>query len=203
MEFTKVLSSRRMVRSYSDAPVAGAVVQSVVDAGLQSPSAGFSQGVRCIVVTDPSTRSEIAAEAGEAKYVERGFEPWLSSAPVLVVLCVDPGAYEDRYAASDKAGSTATDPSTGDWIVPYWWVDAGASLMAMLLAATDEGLAAGFLGAHACGDTADLLGIPHGVELVGIVSLGHGAPDRASSSVARGRRDRADMVFKDRWAAGP
>lgn len=192
-----------MVRNYSDIPVADAVVQRIVDAGLRSPSAGFSQGVRCVVITDPSTQSEVAAEAGEDEYVERGFEPWLSSAPVLIVLCVDPSAYEDRYAASDKTDSTATDSTTGAWAVPYWWVDAGASLMAMLLAATDEGLAAGFLGGHACGETADLLGVPEGVELVGVVSLGHGAPDRQSSSVARGRRDRADMVFRDRWQAGP
>lgn len=192
-----------MVRNYSDAPVADAFVQRIVDAGLQSPSAGFSQGVRCIVVTDPSTQAMIASEAGEAEYVDRGFEPWLSSAPVLIVLLVDPAAYEDRYAADDKTGSTATDPSTGAWVVPYWWIDAGASLMAMLLAATDEALAAGFLGAHACGDIANLLGAPKGVELVGVVSLGHGAPDRQSSSVARGRRDRTDMVFENRWGAGP
>lgn len=203
MDFKKVLTSRRMVRNYSDEPVADAVVDRIVDAGLRSPSAGFSQGVRCIVITDPHVRSTIAIEAGEDAYIERGFEPWLTSAPVLVVLCVDPSAYEDRYAASDKAGSTAIDSSTGTWVVPYWWVDAGASLMAMLLAATNEGLATGFLGAHACGDIADLLDVPPGVELVGVVSLGHGAPDRKSSSVARGRRDRTEMVFRDRWAAGP
>lgn len=192
-----------MVRNYSDEPVPDAVVDRIVDAGLRSPSAGFSQGVRCVIVTDTSMQTAIALEAGEDAYVARGFEPWLTSAPVLIALCVDPGAYEDRYAAADKAGSTAIDPSTGAWVVPYWWVDAGASLMAMLLAATDEGLATGFLGAHACGDIADLLGTPDGVELVGVVSLGHGAPDRPSSSVARGRRDRADMVFRDRWTTGP
>ena len=32
--------------------------------------------------------------------------------------------------------------------MPYWWVDAGASMMLLLLAAVDEGLAAGFLGSH-------------------------------------------------------
>lgn len=199
MEFRKALTSRRMVRNYSDAPVERAAIDRIVDAGLRSPSAGFSQGVRCIVVTNSSVQSEIATEAGEDAYVERGFEPWLSSAPVLLVLCVDPGAYADRYAAQDKALSSVADPMTGAWAVPYWWVDAGASLMAILLSATDEGLSAGFLGAHACGDITSVLGIPNGIEVVGVISVGHGNPDRPSSSVAHGRREHTDVVFHDRW----
>lgn len=199
MEFREALTSRRMVRSYSDAPVDPVVIDRIVDAGLRSPSAGFSQGVRCVLVTDTSVQSQIASEAGEDTYVGRGFEPWLSSAPVLLVLCVEPDAYADRYSVADKAASTVEDPATGEWIVPYWWVDAGASLMAILLSATDEGLAAGFLGAHACGDLRSVLGIPRRVEVVGIVSLGHGRKDRPSSSIAQGRRERTDMVFQDRW----
>lgn len=188
-----------MVRSYSDAPVEPAVIDRIVDAGLRSPSAGFSQGLRCVLVRDTEVQSQIASEAGEDTYAERGFEPWLSSAPVLLVLCVDPNAYRDRYAAADKAASTVAHPATGEWIVPYWWVDAGASLMAILLSASDEGLAAGFLGAHACGDLRSVLGIPAAVEIVGVVSLGHGKQDRPSSSIERGRRERTDMVFQEHW----
>lgn len=201
MEFSKVLATRRMVRSYSAEPVDRDVVERIVDAGLRSPSAGFSQGLRCVIVTDVDVRSRIAAQAREASWVDRGFNPWISAAPVLLALCVDPTAYAERYAASDKAASAVLDPGTDSWIVPYWWVDGGASLMAILLSATNEGLASGFLGAHACGDLRLVLGIPAEVEPIGIVTLGHGLPDRRSASIKRGRRKRSELVFHNGWKA--
>jgi nitroreductase len=81
--------------------------------------------------------------------------------------------------------------------VPYWWVDAGASMMLVLLAAVDEGLAAGFLGSHRTPELKDLLGIPSDVEPIGIITLGHPAPDRRSGSIQRGRR--SDNVHREHW----
>lgn len=188
-----------MVRSYSSKAVDRDAIDRIVDAGLRSPSAGFSQGLRCVIVTDEVVRRRIAAEAGERSWVDRGFDPWISAAPAVLALCVDPTAYIERYAADDKATSTVVDADSGDWIVPYWWVDGGAGLMAILLSATDEGLSAGFLGAHACGDLRSVLGIPAEVEPIGLVTLGHGLPDRASTSVKRGKRKRSDMVFENAW----
>ena len=72
-------------------------------------------------------------------------------APAHVVIAVDVGRYRERYAESDKTGLDA-------WTVPYWWADAGAALMLILLAAVDEGLAAGFLGSHAIDDLAATVG---------------------------------------------
>ena len=53
-----------------------------------------------------------------------------------------------------------------DWPVPYWFVDAGAALMLLLLAAIDEGLGAGRVGrsARGCGRrSARSFGIPEDV----------------------------------------
>ena len=86
-----------------------------------------------------------------------------------------------------------------EWPVPYWWVDAGAALMAILLAAVDEGLAAGFLGVHSVPDLADLLGMPEDQTPIGVVTIGHPLPDRRSGSLARGRRPRATVVHLERW----
>ncbi|NIR36465.1 MAG: nitroreductase family protein, partial [Actinobacteria bacterium] len=97
-----------------------------------------------------------------------GFDPWLSRAGQLLVLCAEPQRYHDRYSAPDK------DPAALE-AVPWWWVDAGAALMAMLLAAVDAGLAAGFHGGHRAEAVGDRLGIPADVLLVGIVAIGHAA----------------------------
>jgi nitroreductase len=199
MDFREVLAKRRMVRNYARVPVDSDALDRIVDAGLRAPSAGFSQGMRLIVVTSETQRHAIAVAAGEREYVAQGFDPWISHAPAQIVLCVDRDAYLERYSEPDKAG-TSGEPSTAeDWPVPYWWVDAGASLMAMLLAAVDEGLAAGFLGAHAVEMVHETLSIPTDVLVVGIVTIGHPEPDRRSGSLARGWRDRDSVVFYDAW----
>ena len=195
MEFKDVLARRRMVRNYTDEPVEAAAVERIVEAARRAPSAGFSQGQRLIVVTDKATRKAIAAAADEPDYVADGFDPWISSAPVHVVVCVREDDYHERYGEPDKLVGGAEI----EWPVPYWWVDAGAALMLVLLAAVDEGLAAGFVGFHALPGIKTTLGIPDDVTPIGVVTIGHPAPDRKSSSLKRGRKPKEHTTYRDRW----
>jgi nitroreductase len=196
VDLNEVASRRRMVRNYTDEPVDPGAVERIVELALRAPSAGNSQGQAFVVVTDLDVRRRIADLAGEPEYVADGFDPWISRAPVHVVVCVSKQVYLDRYAEPDKEGRPVDE---SEWPVPYWWVDAGASLMLVLLGAVDEGLAAGFLGTHAMPDLARLLELPDHMAPVGVVTIGHPAPDRRSGSLARGRRPRADVVHHDRW----
>jgi len=194
MEFRDVLKRRRMVRNYSNAPVDEAALGRMLAAAERAPSAGFSQGARFIVIRDANTRRAIAELAGEDEYVAQGFAPWMSGAPVHVAVCVRENDYHERYREPDKVQS---DGSEIDWPIPYWWVDAGAALMLLLLAAIDEGLAAGLFGFHRLDGLKELLGIPDDVAPIGIVTIGHPAPDRPSSSLRRGRK--TDVVHRERW----
>lgn len=184
-----------MVRRYTGEPVARDVLLAVVRAALHAPSAGFTQGQSFVVVTDPRRRAGVAQLCAEERYVERGFEPWISSAPALVIACTSAAAYRQRYAEADKLGAG----SALDWTIPFWYVDAGCALMALLLAAVDAGLAAGFLGVADPPGLKGLLGIPAEVEPVGIVTIGHPARDRRSGSLRRGRRPEAEQVHWDGW----
>ncbi|MBA2318807.1 MAG: nitroreductase family protein [Euzebyales bacterium] len=199
MQFREVVRRRRITRRYSGEPVEPGALGRVLDAARRGPSAGFSQGQAFIVVTDPERRAGLAALAREAEWVARGFDPWVSSAPVLVVPCAEPDRYRARYAEADKARSAGPD----GWGVPYWWVDGGAALMLLLLAAVDEGLAAGFLDVDDRDGVRRLLGIPSSVEPLGLVTLGHPAPDRRSSSLARDRRPLEEVIHADGWQAPP
>jgi nitroreductase len=193
--FYSVVRSRRMVRNYEDRPVPADAVERIVDAARRAPSAGFSQGQSFVVVTDKELRTEIARLAHEPEYVAEGFDPWISIAPVHIVVCTSEAIYRERYAAPDKSPDGTVQP----WPVPYWWVDAGASMMTVLLAAVAEGLAAGFLGSHSLGDIKSLLGIPDHIDPIGIVTLGHPAPDRRSGSLDRGWKDTSDVIHHNRW----
>ena len=193
-----MIARRRMVRSYEDRPVGQAVIDRIAAAGLRTPSAGFAQGQTLVVVTDQETRRGIARLAGEPDYVKRGAAPWLSRAPVHIVVCTSKQAYRSRYREPDKSASRLA--GRGGWPVPYWWVDAGAVLQNLLLAAVDEGLGAGFLGAHAVPGLAGLLGIPEDHRPVGVVTVGLPACGQpAGSPAARPRRAAAEVIRRERW----
>jgi nitroreductase len=185
------------VRNYGPDPVAPDSLDRIVDAGLRAPSAGNSQGFGFVIVTDQATRQAIARVAEEEEYVAAGFDPWISRAPAHIVITVSETIYRDRYREPDKLGP---DGEEIDWPVPYWWIDSGAALMAVLLAAVDEGLAAGFLGVHSVPDLGAVLGIPAHHTPIGVVTVGHPLPDRRSGSLNRGRKPRETVVHRERWA---
>ena len=196
MDFRDVLAKRRMVRNYTEETVDPASLQRVAAAALRAPSAGNSQAIAVVVVTDPEIRTAIASLADEEEYMAAGFDPWISRAPAHVVISVSEAVYRDRYSEPDKLGP---DGEVIEWPVPYWWVDAGAAMMCVLLAAVDEGLAAGFLGVHSVPELSALLGVPEDFHPIGVVTLGHPAPDRRSGSLDRPTKTAAQVVFTDRW----
>jgi nitroreductase len=188
-----------MVRNYTGDPIEEDVVDRLIEAARRAPSAGFSQGQYLLVVTSPETRQTIANLSGEAEYVAAGFDRWISKAPVHFVICTSEADYHRRYQEPDKVDSQGREMT---WPIPYWWVDAGASMMLLLLAAVDEGLAAGLLGVHSIPGLRTLLGIPDEVTPIAVVTVGHPAPDRKSGSLDRGRRPEAEVVHREGWNSG-
>ena len=142
VEFKELLRRRRMVRAYEPEPVPRETLERIVGTIRRAPSAGFSQGQRLVVVAEPERRRAIAEAVEENFYVEQGFAPWISGAAALVVVCTREDDYHDRYRQPDKL----QEGEEIAWPVPYWYADAGAAAMLILLAAIDEGLAAGVFG---------------------------------------------------------
>ena len=149
-----------------------------------------------VVVTEERRRRDLAEVCGETAHVERGREPWLSLAPVHVVVCVRADDYRERYLEADKVNSTPPD----QWHVPFWWVDAGAALMLLLLAAVDEGLAAGVLQIADPAAVRRVLALPADVATVALVTVGHPADDPGPvGSGSRGRRNATQTTHWQRW----
>ncbi|MGL6280310.1 MAG: nitroreductase family protein [Gaiella sp.] len=203
MEFADLLRRRRMIRNYTDEPVEHTVLERIMRRARSAPSAGFSQGVRFVVVTEPATRARIAELADEPFYVEHGYEPWISRAPAHVVVALREQDYHDRYTEPEKL----EDGEEMEWPAPWWWVDAGKATMLLLLAIADEGLGAGLftLYPRASNDLLrEELGMPDDLQVVGCVALGHPAPEpkevARAADLKRRRRPFEEVVRWERWA---
>jgi nitroreductase len=196
MEFAEVVRKRRMVRHFTPEPVPRETIERMLDLTRHAPSAGFTQGQSFVVVTDPEMKRRVAELCGEQHYIEAGYGPWISQAPVLFIPCTSEEAYHRRYREPDKIRPDGTEI---EWPVPYWFMDIGCAVQILLMAAVDEGLSAGYAGAWDLDAVRALLGIPAEVTPVGVIPVGHGAPDKPSPSLKRGRKAEGEYAHWERW----
>ena len=187
MEFERVVRKRRMIRAFKPLPVPEEKVGRIVELAQHYPSAGFSQGMAFIVVTEPERVRRI-----------RELNRLRGDAPVLMVPCVSEKLYHDRYHEHDKIRPDGTEI---EWPVPYWYFDAGCASLLVLLAVVDEGLAAYLAGAFRPDLLRKELGIPDDFIPVGVISIGYPDYDRhvSSPSLDRGRRPLSQVVHSQHW----
>jgi len=198
VELREILARRRMHRAFDPAPVPDDVIERVAGVIRRAPSGGFSQGSSIVVVTDDEQRAAIARAFGDEHYSRNG-RNYLADAPVHLVICANESLYHARYNEADKLAATGGVEVT--WPVPYWFVDAGALMMLVLLAAIDEGLASAFVGHPDQKRIFDeLLGLPEDVVPIGLAVIGQPGDDPpAGSRLASRRRRLDDLVHRDRW----
>lgn len=198
MNFRELLGRRRMVRAYEPEPVPREAIERIVRSVRRGPSAGFHQGLRLVVVTEPERRRRLGEIVGE--------ESWVGNAPVLVVVCVREDDYHDRYRQPDKLAVTGGVEI--EWPIPFWYFDAGAAAMLILLAAIDEGYAAGLFGVpvEVLPAFREELVLPDDVEIACCITIGRAADDdeasALSSRLTRRRRAQEEMVRWERWSTG-
>jgi len=202
MEFAEVVRTRRMVRNYDPSrPVPRPLLNELLELAIRAPSAGFSQGWHFLVLDTAEDRAVFWNATAEPAAEPDAWLKGLQSAPALVLAMSDKAAYIERYAAPDKGW---TDRDEARWPVPYWDIDTGMASLLILLGAVDHGLAACFFGVPADRheEVKQALGIPDRLNLIGVISVGHPAPDRKSPSLKRGRRPVTEVVSYGRMQAG-
>ena len=199
MELSRAIRARRMVRSFTDEPLSPVVLDELCELARRAPSAGNSQATAFLILDEPPTVARYwdvtLPEPRRANFRW----PGLIAAPALVIVAVRPGTYVERYAEADKA-RTGLGESTEAWAVPYWWVDAGAVVQNLLLAAVDAGLGACLFGLfeHETA-VAAAFGVPDGWRLVASVALGHPASSAPGRSADRPRRPLGEVRHRNRW----
>ena len=196
MEFADVVMKRRAVRRFEDGGVLRSTIEHIARLAQRAPSAGFSQGQRLIVVTDLDRRREVAKICREDGYVEMGFGPWISECAAQFIPCVSEAIYHRRYQEPDKVDD---DGREIDWPIPYWWVDIGATMQNVMLAAVNEGLGCGFVGTDDVPALKRALGLPDEFEPIGVMPVGIAVPDKRSPSLKRGWVPFDQFARWERW----
>jgi nitroreductase len=198
VEFREILRRRRMHRAFLPEPIPEEQIERIVSVIRRAPSGGFSQGGSIVVVTDDEKRAEIARAFGDEHYSLNG-RNFLADAPVHLVISANEALYHARYNEADKLSATGGVEVT--WPVPYWFVDAGALMMLVLMAAIDEGLASAFVGHPDQKRIFDeLLGLPEEVVPIGLAVVGRpGEAPLPGSRMKERQRSLDDLIHRQRW----
>lgn len=198
-EADRLLAARRMCRDFLPDPLDTDQVRALTEAALGAPAAGNTWALDLLVLDGDDVGRYWDLTLPPAS---RDTFPWpgLLRAPLLLLPYVDAGAYVERYAEHDKS-RTGLGSASDDWPVPYWWVDGGAAVMAVLVAAEGRGLGALFFGQFEHEPAvAREFGVPDGRRALGTVAVGRpSGTGRPSRSARRGRPDPAVHVHRSTW----
>jgi nitroreductase len=184
MELIEAIKTRRSIRRYSDKPVEEEKLQTVLEAVRLAPSWANYQCWRMVVIRDKSMKQRIS----ELSYVESFFAPKgyksnpsmkaLAEAPIVVILCADPG----------QSGVL--------WGQHYYLVDTGLAAQNFMLAAKGEGLGTVFVGVYDEEKLKSLLNIPAEIRIVGLFPLGYPAGEPKEGPA---RKTLQDICFHEQW----
>ena len=165
-----LLANRKIVRNYIETTKEFPELQKVIDYAIKIPTAGFSRGIEFLHISKKENINKLAKLANEESYVQKGINKWISNSLSIYLILINEKAYHDRYSEKDKKNST----QSYEWIVPYWYVDAGAAMMNCMLLIEEIGLKSGFLGSHnmKSAEIKSLMKIPESYQLLGFVTAG-------------------------------
>lgn len=199
VNFSDIVRSRRMSRSFSDQAVDALVLSSCIDLASRAPSAGKSQGWHVLLLENESTHRywDVALPADRR---ESFAFPLLLRAPVIVLSMCDPTAYLERYLEPDKK-LTGLGEGRDKWPAPYWTIDASFATMTFLLALEDAKLGALFFAHSNEAGLRQEFNIPDHIEILGTIAIGHEieGEKRQGRSAGRTRRSVESIIHQKNW----
>ncbi|RMF18080.1 MAG: nitroreductase family protein [Alphaproteobacteria bacterium] len=116
-EFRMLMSRRRTIRQFSDAPVPRAVIEEAVRTAGSAPSGANKQPWHFVVVEDRETKRRIRAAAEEEErrfYAERAGERWLADLAPLGTGPEKPFLETAPYLIACFEERWSVDPETGE-----------------------------------------------------------------------------------------
>lgn len=151
MDVYEAIYGRQSVRSFEEKDVARELVDKLLAAACQAPTAGNLQPWRFYVVR----KSEIKEKLAEAALGQR----FVAEAPVVVIVCADLNVASWGYGERGRS--------------LYALQDTAAAIENLLLAAHAEGLGACWVGAFNETEASQVLNLPSHLRPVALVPIGY------------------------------
>ncbi|WP_029460894.1 nitroreductase family protein [Solidesulfovibrio alcoholivorans] len=171
MELLEAIHTRRSIRAFTDAPVSGEDLDTVLRAAMAAPSAGNAQPWHFVVITDRAVLDAIPDIHAHAAMVRQ--------APLAIAVVAE--LAQEKY------------PGFG-----YWTLDCSAAVENLLLAARGLGLGTVWCGIYPRPERmeglARLLALPEGVKAHALVVMGHPAQD-----FKRVDRFKPERIHQNHW----
>ena len=150
-DFLQVIRSRRVARDLLDKPVERAKLEQILDAGRWAPAAGNQRTVNFIVIENPETIHLI-----------RIFSPGMFQRPKVIILLT----INWDLVKQDKVPESTKTP----------YIDLGATMQTMMLAAHAIGLGSGPVTSFAQEAVRVILNIPENITPELMLCIGYPAP---------------------------
>lgn len=171
MDTWEAVTSRRQVRSFSDAPLEDADVRRILESGRRAPSAHNSQPWDFVVVSDQARLERLSGVWPGAV--------WIPGSAVTIALVV-PMATDERQRMLDR-------------------FDLGQAAMQMMVTATGLGIGSGQAHCENQDVAREVLGLPADRACGLLIALGHPADGPLRPLRDLNRRDFDDVVHWSNW----
>jgi nitroreductase len=172
MDCIETINKRRSIRKFKNTDIGKENIDILLKAAQAAPSAGNMQGRDFIIVTDRTIKRELVVAAHNQHFI--------ASAPIIIVAVANIRRSSSRYGSRGEL---------------YAVQDATASVMNIMLAATNIGLGTCWIGAFDEDIVRDILNIPIGERPVAMVPIGY--PDE--DPVMPQRMDTDQIIHREKW----
>jgi nitroreductase len=169
MDIFQVIRDRRSIRKYKDTPVEREKIEQILDAARLAPSWKDMQCWRFLVLDDAEKRAKVL----EAFPEDNPGKKAIAMAPVVIVVCADPGE------SGIENG------------IEYYIADTAIAFEHLCLSAHALGLGTCWMGWYNEKQIKLALGIPADIRIIGITPLGY--PDQEPK--ARPRKELQEIAF--------
>jgi nitroreductase len=153
MDVYEAIKGRRSVRAFKSDDVSPEIVEKLIDAARQAPSAGNIQPWEFIVVRESEIKRSLVEAASGQTFIEE--------APVVIVVCANENRSSQGYGVRGKT--------------LYCLQDTAAATQNLLLFAYSMGLGTCWVGAFREEEARKALRIPSGIRPVAIIPVGYPA----------------------------
>ena len=172
MDLKTVIQKRQSVRNFRSTPIPQQILQKILIAANQAPSAGNLQARDFIIVDDQRVKDQLCAAALH--------QIFLTEAPIIIVVC----ANQKRISPYGLRGKEL-----------YCIQDATAAVEHILLVAVDHGLDSCWVGAFNEKEVSDILQVPSYIRPIAMIPLGFSK----KKETATRRKNIKDLVHFNSW----